>query len=412
MKTTRFPKVIKRGAVKVRIYRIKHPRTKAGVIYSVAYHDGQARRQKQFTRLKEAEEEARLKADQLAAGRVDLSGYTREDLEELQKAREMAGGVPLLSALAEWQKATEQTQGHLLDAARVWSERNQPSFQRISLAEAYDVFLKAKRTQGVNTRINYERRLPGLVEALGSLPLDVISSRRLQAYLDGIGHPVTRNSVRQNAVTLWRWARRAGYLPRDSQTEAERTDRARENGHEIGVINAETFEALLRYIAAHHAHHVTPLVLAGFCGLRSKEVHGQDWRDVQLGRKFVRITDAKKGTPARRIVPLPDCALPWLAPHAQPAGTVCRGDNRAIDRIRDIGRTNGFKLPPNCFRHSYISHRVAATGDIERTALESGNSPAVIHKHYREVFSEAEGRSWFEIRPEGAQEVKEVAHGA
>ena len=410
--SVRFPRRFVQGSVTVKIYRIRHANTKSGFVYSVAWHAGGIRRQKQFTLLKEAEEEARLRAEQLAAGRIDAAGYTTDDLEQLRAAKELCGDIPLLSALTEWKKAREQTQGHILDAAKAWAERNRPSFKRITVAEAVDLFLKAKRKAGVDTKAGYGKTLPGLRKEMGAQVLDAVSSRRLQQYLDQHGHPVTRNSHRKRIVTLWRWARRAGYLPRDVQTEAERTDRAREENPEVGVITAETFGALLRFIRAHHLHYLPQLVLAGFCGLRRSEVHGQKWEDVSLDRKFVRVTHAKRGTPARRLVPLPDCAIAWLAPVAQPGGEVSPGNTQALDRIRDIGRTNGFTLPPNCFRHSFISHRVAATGDVNKTSLEAGNSPDIIFRHYRELFSEAEGKAWFEVHPEAGERKTEAVANA
>jgi hypothetical protein len=67
-----------------------------------------------------------------------------------------------------------------------------------------------------------------------------------------------------------------------------------------------------------------------------------------------------------------------------------------------IGRTAGFELPQNCFRHSFISHRVAQTGNVAETALEAGNSPRVIFQHYRELFTKEEGEAWFTLVPAGA----------
>jgi hypothetical protein len=73
--------------------------------------------------------------------------------------------------------------------------------------------------------------------------------------------------------------------------------------------------------------------------------------------------------------------------------------NQTIDRTRDIAKTAGHVLPQNCFRHSYISHRVTATGNVPETALEVGNSVSRIHRHDREWVTKEQGCAWFEIRP-------------
>ena len=54
----------------------------------------------------------------------------------------------------------------------------------------------------------------------------------------------------------------------------------------------------------------------------------------------------------------------------------------------------------NALRHSFISYRVADTSDVPKVALESGNSPAMIFAHYRELVTPADAKSWFAIVPE------------
>ena len=93
------------------------------------------------------------------------------------------------------------------------------------------------------------------------------------------------------------------------------------------------------------------------------------------------LSFSRKDTPR-----VPDAAVEWLKLCPRDGDAIA--GNLAIDRIRDIGRTAGFTLPENCFRHSYISHRVAATGDIPRVSLDAGNSPKEINRHYRELVTE------------------------
>lgn len=53
----------------------------------------------------------------------------------------------------------------------------------------------------------------------------------------------------------------------------------------------------------------------------------------------------------------------------------------------------------NGLRHSYISYRVADIQNVNQTALESGNSPAIIFRHYRELVRPADAKKWFGIEP-------------
>jgi hypothetical protein len=45
---------------------------------------------------------------------------------------------------------------------------------------------------------------------------------------------------------------------------------------------------------------------------------------------------------------------------------------------------------------------VADTQNVNQTALECGNSPAVIFKHYRELVRPADAKKWFSIEPKAA----------
>jgi integrase len=136
-------------------------------------------------------------------------------------------------------------------------------------------------------------------------------------------------------------------------------------------------------------------------------VHEQQWADINLERGFVRVSKAKRNTPARRLVALSPAAIEWLIKCKARTGPLC--SNLAIDRIRGIARkatdAAGKKkfpaIPDNAFRHSFISHRCAASGNVAETALEAGNSPNVIFRHYRELFTKEEGQAWFETGPLG-----------
>ena len=62
----------------------------------------------------------------------------------------------------------------------------------------------------------------------------------------------------------------------------------------------------------------------------------------------------------------------------------------------------------NALRHSYITYRAAETNDVPRVALEAGNSPAMIHKHYRALATSTEAKAWFAISPKTAENVVQM----
>jgi hypothetical protein len=50
-------------------------------------------------------------------------------------------------------------------------------------------------------------------------------------------------------------------------------------------------------------------------------------------------------------------------------------------------------------RHSFISYRIAIVKSADQVALEAGNSPAIIFRHYRELTTEETAKEWFGIMP-------------
>jgi integrase len=434
MKKVRFPHEIRRGSIIVRVYRVRRPASEnreARTLFTLAWHAGDKRHTKQFVDLGSAIEEGRLKVDQLAAGKSDLAAVmTMSDAETLREARRLAGSVPIVAALEEWLKAREVCGGALLQAAEAWREANGTVRNEITVAKAVDDFLADKRRQGVDVRCSYLATLPKLKTDLGGRPLASVSAKALGMWIheafrvDGAKHanPITHNTVRKRLVTLWRWARKRGYLPRSIQTEAEVIENAREEHVEIGIISVRDFAAVLELMRTEHPEYLAAAVVAGFCGLRRSEVHAQTWSDVNLERGFLRVTKAKRNTPAKRLVPIPPAAIEWLMlcdrskTYKPPGGRHLTKAQRAdrqpldligppwsVDRIRKHAREVGIETPDNAFRHAFISHRVAQTGSVDETSLEAGNSPAIVHRHYRELVSKQEGAAWFEITPALAQ---------
>ena len=193
-------------------------------------------------------------------------------------------------------------------------------------------------------------------------------------------------------------------MPRGVKTEAEHTEKAKEPIPERGIISPATFRDLLNFIKDVHPRYVVPLVLAGLCGLRVSEVENQKWEDIRLAENRLRVTGAKSGTPSYRIVDIPASAVEWLITCPNRTGRVCK--NYAIKRIRKAAKEKGFKLPPNCFRHSFVSYLIAKTKNVAMAAVQAGHTETIAHRHYKELVTKAEGEEWYEILPGGKKSKK------
>jgi hypothetical protein len=54
-------------------------------------------------------------------------------------------------------------------------------------------------------------------------------------------------------------------------------------------------------------------------------------------------------------------------------------------------------------RDSFISYRIAIVQSADQVALEAGNSPSIIFKHYRELTTPKVAEKWFGIMPKEGQ---------
>ena len=415
---SRFPMRIKVGSTTVTIYRVKSPETSSGWLYQVAWNVGGLRHRKSFADLKKARDEAELKANQLASGKVEAaSAFTVEDAETLTQARKLCGAVPVLSAIEEWLKARDVCGNELLAAARLWRDTHAADVERVTVSEAVKRFLSSKEKAGVDTGASYEHCLNRLVVTFGMVPIQSVTVTQLQTWLETIAHPVSRNTHRKRIVALFRWCRENSLLPQSAKTEAERTGRAREADLEIGILTVPQWRSILAMIRAQHPDQLAVAVLAGFTGMRRAELHEQKWSDIDLKRGLLRVTKAKRNTPSKRLVHLCPAAIQWLVScekTGEPDELVA--SPWSLDRIRTFCREAKppIPCPENAFRHSFISYRVAKTGNVAETALEAGNGPAIVHRHYRELVAKQDGKAWFAVTPDNANskgELIEMAAG-
>ena len=257
--------------------------------------------------------------------------------------------------------------------------------------------LKRKGVSAIYVR-NATASLKRFTDAVSGNIADVTVAD-INRFLDGLKKlgPVSKNGIRRNIVTMFGFAKKQGYLHPDRKTTAEQTESFKEPETEIQIFTPEEMESLL--LTAHAR--ILPLVaIGGFAGIRSAEVARLEWQDIKWDRGHIEIAGKKAKTAARRLVPLSDNLKAWLAPW--------RGETGPILTITDASGALGdtavkAKIPggwrQNALRHSFISYRVALTGDVARTSLEAGNSPKMIFRHYREIVDEEATKAWWSIHP-------------
>ena len=246
----KFPVLIKCGSVTVKIYR---GATRGYPLFTISWYEGRTRMRRTFAKLEDAKTEAEQIAKKLESGHRTAAKMRNADAEEwgLAKADLDPLKIPLNVAVKEFAEAKRILDGKsIIEAARFYAERRPTQSTTISAHDAVEEFLLAKSSDGVGNRYiqDARSRLRRFSKAF-SMPLSGITSALMEMWLRQIAeHPRTRNNFRQHLVTLFRWARDRGYLPRDAQTEAERLPLAKDKGRDIEVFSPKALDQALKGI--------------------------------------------------------------------------------------------------------------------------------------------------------------------
>jgi integrase len=249
----------------------------------------------------------------------------------------------------------------------------------------------------------FSTRFPG--------PISTLTPEIVETFLDGLrtpsGKPVasrTRFNYARLLRTLFRFAQVKRFLPKD----LDLMEGISITFDDTGEIEIFSPAEMSRFLHAARPELVPFLALGAFAGLRHKEIKRLDWAEVDLDRGFIEVKAAKAKTRSRRLVPIHPNLKAWLEPHKTPSGPVVKFANCAkqiLWLVRDINSANGDETAPeaiwkhNATRHSFISYRLAEIQSVDIVALEAGNSPQMIFKHYRELVRPDESKAWFSIFP-------------
>lgn len=410
------PTVIKRGSVRVVIYRVKNGKNYTR--FSVAFREANGeRRLRHFSDPDEAKREAEIIATRLANGQTDVTKLRNADVAELLSVRQRLDPLKLsvTQAVTEFAAATERLPkgSTLLEAVNYFAKRHPSNMPRKTVNEVVEEFLTDRASAGLSLihlrDLTY--RLQRFAKAF-EMPIAEVTGAMVQKFITTLKHQGTgkpsaarskENALRQ-IVSVFNYARRMKYVTSDAAFEISEVQAPKQVHTEIGIY---TPEEITRLFSAADSEILPALAIASFAGLRLAEVARLDWKEVRLSERLIVVEAAKSKTAARRLVPISDNLHAWLTTFAKPTGGInpCQEDplgNALGDRFGRAAARANVTWVRNGFRHSYITYRVAVLKDVAATALECGNSPTVIFSNYRALATAAEAAAWFSVLPAAA----------
>ena len=266
----------------------------------------------------------------------------------------------------------------------------------------------------------------------------------------GVG-PRTRNNLRNSVQALFNFAISRKYLPKDHD-ELDAVPVAKDKGGEIEIYTPAEMAEVLTVASDEH---IPFLAIGAFAGIRHAELQRLDWSNVNRKAKIIEIKAGMAKTASRRVIPILPNLAAWLKNYKSESGPVCgyanmveqfveltrrvnekrrerwakankvskealkAADEAAAIRVAELTRNERrsrrtvmpgaetaeaegwkpFLWKHNALRHSFISYRVAQIKNMAEVALEAGNSPGMIFKHYHELVQPEAAKAWFSITP-------------
>jgi site-specific recombinase XerD len=338
------------------------------------------------------------------------------------------------AGLGVTQTAQLSERGMTVEDAVAYTLKNAPILSTMSVEKLLDDYVK-HRTNEVKVTERYLATLRSyfakIKASFGETLLHDVTRKAIRDFLDGLkskdgkrsASTATRNHYLETFRALFAYAKEERFV---STSPTDGISTSKTDGEPVSVLSVDEVAKLLEVLSQpEHSEVAAAAMIQLFAGPRRSELPYIRW-EMFRGR-FLRLDKVKRGTRSRPIE-IPDTLLDWLAPLRQKSGYVFAPPDLKQDRDGD-GETNpsesrtaihlavracedgyswrlqkaaaaaGIKIPKNVLRHTAVTMRVNATGDIPATARWAGNSAAVITQHYLGVGTPEDAARFYALRP-------------
>lgn len=301
-------------------------------------------------------------------------------------------------------------------------------------AQLCEEFMSSRRAMSCKPRtlVQYESYVAVLGEEFGKVKANEIKPSDIEDWLEeyevkpkagqgqagGLMSPRTRRNYLTTLKTIFNYGLGKGYL---AENPASKVPAPLLDDKPIGILSPEIALRLLSVASDEMPEMVPGISIGLFAGLRRSEISMLDWEDVDLAGATIVVQGIISKTRQRRVVTIMPNLAAWLLPHRRFKGPVSFNPDLFGEKLRALVRAKTDAegkvvrpailddWPHNALRHSFGSYFFAKTKNETLTAAEMGNSPLIVHKHYRALVREPEVVRFWALTP---PQVLETASGA
>jgi integrase len=321
--------------------------------------------------------------------------------------------ISIFQAVDRYCESAGKLNGILLGEAVDGYLTNVASVRRKDLGEAVEEFIASEepRTRAkegerpqLSPKFHYNRaiQLRRFAGAFQNYAVCDLTKDQLDPFLSSKAmkdfSAKSRNHHRAAIRQFLKWAVRKDYLsPTHRLNEADRLRPERANTSEVHCYTAKEFRVLL---ATADGPMQAMIAIGGLAGLRTQELLRLDWADVWRVPGHIEVTAGKAKTRQRRLLEICPALAAWLEPlRACKTGSLWQGHEATFqEHCRELWKQADVPRKDNGLRHSFCSHAYTLHGG-DWTAKQAGNSPSMIHGHYKGLAMKKESQAWFAVKP-------------
>lgn len=282
----------------------------------------------------------------------------------------------------------------LTEIFNYWAE-SQFSAGAKTVKECADLYLESLKEAGRKERYIEKMKLflRKLSAFLGNMPIHTVKLADLEEIFFKISIK-TRPTWKKMTSAFWSWSVRKGYC---SQNVAMRLD---STSVEYEVPQILTVEQCRLLLAKCSKTTLPVLVLMLFAGIRPFEAIKVGWRDVDFEARTIIINATVAKTRSFRKISMSDNLFAWMEflknkklplPYRRARGQALTAE---FAQILDYD-----SWPRDCLRHTAASMMLEKYQSADKAALELGNSPAILHRHYKNLVSRKDCKEFWSLFP-------------
>lgn len=281
----------------------------------------------------------------------------------------------------------------LFDAVHHYLTYLDETKRSIPVSELFDEFLSVKQQDNVSPKYlaDLRSKLGRFVNSFHDTLVCNLTAAQIEVWIRSLNiGTVSRESYRRNVSVLLEFGRRRGYLP--ANPAADIKIRRRPEG-EVSILTPDELRNLLSKCAAEIVPYVA---ICAFAGLRPSEAANLLWSDIHLDTMQIEVRARHSKTRRYRLVPIQPNLSEWLTRYRSEEGSVYYSRRKFREAYKAAGMEE-WKM--DILRHSYGTYRLPILKSADALALEMGNSPDVIFRHYRRPMNEVSASAYFDLRP-------------